>query len=151
MRRLTKYILHVIFIVLISTGCTRNDGAIGPWFGQWKLVEFTDGQKPVAEYKGNIFFSFQNSVIQITTIRGEFDEALCWGNWHEEGRTVVIDFDHRDGTTGQDNWNYIPPAVLHFSHGTTVLDVVKRSGSEIILRQSLDGGPQYTYRLKKWG
>lgn len=150
MYKLSRYIIPLI-LVLLSIGCTRNDGDIGPWYGQWKLVELTSASQPVAGYKDNIFFAFQNNIIQIVTIKSEVDEAICWGEWKEQDNKLVLDFDHREDASDEDNWNYTPPAILGFSPTSTYLDIVKLSGSEIILRQSIDGVTQYTYRLKKWG
>ena len=151
MRNFIKYIFPSVLIAIVAFGCTRNDGDIGPWFGQWKLVELTRGGAPVADYQDNIFFSFQNNVFQIITVKGEFDGAICWASWTDGGSAITIDFAHREDNSGETDWNYTPPAVLGFSRETTVLDVVKLSGSEIILRQTSDGGPVYIYRLKKWG
>ncbi|MCM1318573.1 MAG: lipocalin-like domain-containing protein [Bacteroides sp.] len=151
MRNYIRYIFSAILIAIAASGCTRNDGDIGPWFGQWKLVALTQGDAPVADYQDNIFFSFQSNVFQIITVKGEFDRAICWANWTDGGSTVTIDFAHREDGSAEIDWNYTPPAILGFSHEKTVLDVEKLSGSEIILRQSLDGAPAYTYRLKKWG
>ena len=81
MRNYIKYIFSAILIAIAASGCTRNDGDIGPWFGQWKLVALTCDDAPVADYGDNIFFSFQNNVFQIITVKGEFDEAICWANW----------------------------------------------------------------------
>ncbi len=151
MRNYIKYIFSAILIAIAASGCTRNDGDIGPWFGQWKLVALTCDDAPVADYGDNIFFSFQNNVFQIITVKGEFDEAICWANWTDGGSVITIDFAHREDGSGDVDWNYTPPAILGFSHEKTVLHVDKLSGSEIVLRQSLDGAQVYTYRLKKWG
>ena len=120
MRNYIRYIFSAILIVIAASGCTRNDGDIGPWFGQWKLVALSQGGAPVADYQDNIFFSFQSNVFQIITVKGEFDRSICWANWTDGGSTVTIDFAHREDGSAEIDWNYTPPAILGARRGKAV-------------------------------
>ena len=48
-------IISIALLMLTSTGCTRNNGDIGDWFGQWQQTEMLVDGAPDAEYHGQYF------------------------------------------------------------------------------------------------
>ena len=78
------YTLFALVALLPLAGCTHNNGDIGPWFGQWRVENITVNGEKDAEYKGNLFFAFQSSVLRISTTNTQTHEmSTLFSNWEE--------------------------------------------------------------------
>ncbi len=145
--------LTALITSIISSGCNSNNGDIGPWYGQWKLTEIRVNGQVDTQYTGNIFWAFQNSVIQMTEIISELDYNSRWGSWSQQGDELTLDFGHHDDSSVSDPstaWRYSPPAATHLIAGVNQLHIVKLSDSNIELTYNSPDGNVYTYYLKAW-
>ena len=46
-----------------TLSCTHNNGDIGVWFGLWKVTSVEVDGSADRKYKGNMYFSFQNTPV----------------------------------------------------------------------------------------
>lgn len=92
----TKHIISIIIVSLtiLFAGCTSNNGDIGDMFGQWKLTEIlhNDGEDSDETYTGNVFWSFQNTTVEIKEIGADNTSAQTYGNFSIEGETLTLTF-----------------------------------------------------------
>lgn len=140
--------------MLTSTGCTRNNGDIGDWFGQWQQTEMLVDGAPNAEYHGQYFWMFQNDIICIMWLAPEGYAHQCYtvyGTWSEQNGSLVLNFDHNED--GDKSSIYIPFSGLHFPAGSPFsLEIVEAGSNKCNLRLvNPDDGSTYTYVLKKRG
>ncbi len=59
--KISTLLLASVFILM--TGCTHNDGDIGPWFGTWQLENVMIDDKPEEDYHHDIFWQFQKHCV----------------------------------------------------------------------------------------
>lgn len=85
--------------VAVLSGCTRNDGDIGPLFGLWQMsgrevkgVDATEPLPPVEE----LFWAFQSSVIEMKHVYGTSRYESIYGKWNLQGETLTLDFPDTD-------------------------------------------------------
>ncbi len=146
MKRIS-YIL-LILIAFVVSGCTHNNGDIGPWFGTWKVVSIAPDQT----YKGNYYWKFQSNVIEMMRNTDDLEYSSRYGTWEEKDGNLILDFTHHVSGEPSGSGAYMPFPELHISPGEiTTLHIDKLSGSEIVLTYTADDGVTYTYTLKKWG
>ncbi|MBQ2163347.1 MAG: hypothetical protein II445_02450, partial [Muribaculaceae bacterium] len=67
MKRLTTHILMLLAIVAMS-GCTKNNGDIGYWFGLWHLDSIELNGEVDNNYNGCYYFKFQNKVFCLSWV-----------------------------------------------------------------------------------
>lgn len=154
MRKALRIIAAVV-MTAISGSCTHNNGDIGPWFGEWKLTSIEIDGTPDAAYKGNIFWAFQTSVIEMIQVEpvtpDVSDYGQRWGTWSQEENTLTLNFTHHDDNAAEGSGKYTPYPATHLPGGVSKLGIIKLSGSEIKLSYTANDGKTYTYSLKKWG
>lgn len=163
--RKTNHIFKALlpaFLLLIAgvfSGCTRNNGDVGPWFGMWQLLTVETDGVPDKDYQGNIFWNFQNDVFSMnwrSTGAAELTRIQVWGTWSERDNNLYLDFTHSEDRypasgTG-DGFNiYRPYEQTHLPYGeVSALKIVKMKGSDMVLTYEPDAGEVvYTYILKK--
>lgn len=149
----TLHIITLCGVLLILSSCNSNNGDIGPWYGHWKLTEIRINGEVDTQYEGNIFWAFQNSVVQMTQIHTTVDYDSRWGSWSQTGDELTLDFGHHDNLSESDPstaWRYSPPAATHLEAGINKLHIDKLSSSNIQLTYSAPDGNVYTYYLKAW-
>lgn len=149
-----KNILLILLplLAMLSTGCTHNDGDIGPWFGTWQLEEITaDGDVETA-YNHDIFWQFQNTVFCMRKVTALHDNLPRWGTWKETGDNVLqLNFTHHDSEYEAGSTKYSPFPETHIPVNTvTDLNILEMSRSRLVLQYHADDGSVYTYYLKKW-
>jgi len=128
-------------LMLLLSGCTSNNGDIGPLFGKWKLRSIDyDGVTPPGPYADNIFWNFQNDVVSIQLVEPYSEAWSIYGNWHLADDTLSLDFTDQGES----------PAPVLMLPDVSRLQVLKITGSEMTLlyRPTEDTG--ITYYLKKW-
>lgn len=141
--------LFIMFAML--TGCTRNNGDIGNWFGRWQIMEITADGIPQEGYMQQYFLDFQNDVIKGIMVGPngyDRDYRECWGTWSQpDDNTLVFDFSHhQDKETGI----YTPFPGLHFpDDGPFPVSVSETSGNKCTLRYVAPDGTEFVYRLRK--
>lgn len=120
-------------------GCTRNDGNIGKQFGQWKLVDISRSDGDATPYAGNIFWSFQNTTLEIKEVDSHHNVWQTFANYRIADNTLFISFPDKD---------YPPRPALGLPRQCE-LDIIRFTSKEIILLyESESDNIQYT--LRKW-
>lgn len=147
------YTLLLASVFILMTGCTHNDGDIGPWFGTWQLENVMIDDKPEEDYHHDIFWQFQNTVFCMRKVTEMHDAYPRWGTWQEtdDNTTLQLDFTHHDDTHPEGSTIYTPFPETHIkADGVTRLKIVEMSRSKLHLQHTADDGITYSYYLKKW-
>ena len=146
-----KFIFTITVITLcLLSGCTQNDGHIGPIFGSWSLVGITEDGVPI-DTGDETVFSFQNEVVKVVRlVDPPYSTVTKFGNFTLSHDMLTLKF--QVGPTPSDSYMYMAPDWLYFPKGETIihLDINKLNGSEMEL--TLDNGEKtlgYTFR-KTW-
>ena len=148
----------VLAVYVMSAGCTRNNGDIGDWFGTWQMTEISVNGVAVGNYEKNIFWQFQNDIInlkKVETGEGEHSRDDRWGTWEESGNLLLLNFTYSDdknpvksGESG--NGAYAPLREQGIPYGeVSTLTIENRSGSRMVLKYMTADNEAYTYVLKK--
>ena len=138
----------VLMLLLIGSGCTQNNGYIGPVFGSWALVEISEDGIPL-ELIDHTVFSFQNEVVQVDHILSEFDRILRIGNFAISDDIMTMKFltEHTPDYKGS---TFLMPTWLYFPKGEMPLrfDILTLNGNRMQL--ALDnGGKKYVYKFER--
>ena len=83
----------VALVALIPSGCTHNDGDIGPLFGNWRLVSVagdTEGHRVPDGYY--VDWGFQNTTIHMSMTMPGHRVDNRYGNYRLEDNTLFLDF-----------------------------------------------------------
>lgn len=129
-----------MLLIFIFCRCTHNNGDIGHLFGQWRIESVKYDNAPQPDYDGNLFLSFQNSVVQITQTGEHNTSRRSYGSWHIDDNTLFIDFDDPD---------FPPFGNIGFSIHNR-LQILRLTNSEMILQSDPDTDISIIYTLKKW-
>lgn len=106
-------VLFILWMTILLSACTHNDGDIGPLFGQWKLVSIEkSGQKYIYD---NLFVSFQSAVIEFKTVTYPHDYDWICGEYEhidnylnikiKEGSESVLN-DFQLNKNNEDEWSF---------------------------------------------
>lgn len=138
----TKFIVSYIalFILMAAAGCTRNDGNIGKQFGQWKLVSITRQGVDEPSYKGNVYWSFQNSTIEIKERTPQNDVWHSFGNYRIADETLFLSFPDEE----------FPPRQVLGLPRESELQILELTGGRMVLYYEGDTDEGTTYTLHKW-
>lgn len=129
--------LTLIFVGLAMCACTRNDGNIGMLFGQWKLTSMTTNGVDNADYHGNLFWSFQNTTIEMKEVTANSVVYQTFGNFKVADNTMFLSFPDA---------NFSPNHIVNLPRECE-LQIIKISGGELILSY---GDPATIYTFNKW-
>lgn len=106
-------VLFTLWMVVLLSSCTHNDGDIGPLFGQWKLVSIEkSGRKDTYD---NLFLSFQSFVIEFKTVTYPHSYSCSYGDYEhvgnylnvtvkEGGESILSDF--QLNKNNEDEWRF---------------------------------------------
>ncbi len=135
-----------IFICLIAiaslTGCTHNNGDIGPLFGQWKVTTISIDGQSLENYDGNLFFSFQNQVfMQRTTNELSHEVNQTVGIWKYSSNDLIIDFSDPE---------YAPLTISGMIDGLNTVKVISLSNKKMNISYQNSTGNIYRLSLEKW-
>ena len=61
-----RRILIGLFLGIVVTSCTHNDGYIGPLFGKWQLIEMWENGTMTPH--DSLYYNFQSSVIKLQLV-----------------------------------------------------------------------------------
>lgn len=149
-----KNCLTIIIAVLVMSfmsGCTHNNGDIGPYFGTWKLTGMEIDGKPDASYSGNIFWQFQSTVFCMRQVNAHHDTDIRWGSWEEtDDGMLVLNFTHRDDEHPTGSSIYSPIPATGLATAVNYLTIEKKSSSHLTLTYLSEEGLTYCYHLLKW-
>lgn len=138
-------------LALLCTGCTQNHGHIGRLFGTWFLYEMTADGNPVdISEHGDAFWSFQGSMIMISTVGDHYSIDKNYGTWVETDTELILDFNHSYEGRPPGTGGYGPPEWLMLP-GTdnVVLHYLVKEKNRMALRYNADDGVVYEYFFKK--
>lgn len=149
MTRQYRPAILLIFSILLFTACTRNNGNIGKQFGQWKVTDITKNGEPVTDYSGNMFWSFQNTTIEMKYLEDNHTYLDTFGNYRIMDETLFITFPDE---------NRPPLPGLGLKAGVeNEIQIVKLTGSEMVLAYTVSAenvnegvGANMILHLKKW-
>lgn len=146
MRKLLIFIL--IAPLFILSGCTQNNGYIGPIFGSWSLLTISEDGVPLPQEYQTIF-SFQNEVVQVSWLLDPpYTVQLKYGNFSIDDKILTLKFQNHP--TPDDSYMFVTPDWLYFPPDASVIpfEIRKINGSEMIWILTTDNG-SLEYRFKK--
>ena len=114
-------LLTVLVIMLAS--CTHNDGDIGRQFGQWKLTRIERSGTVDTSYPGNIFWSFQNSTLEMKRVESDHSTQNTFANYRIADGTLFVEFPDDDR----------PPLDGLGLRRENAIQIVRLSHSEMVL------------------
>ena len=135
-----SYFFRISFIIIVVSllSCTHNNGDIGPLFGQWKLTTLLIDENPDKNYKGNIYFSFQNDVTNMKIINDNQNVYDTYGHWKQEGNKLLLIYDDP----------IFPPLLeTYFNPGINICEIITLDNKELILKRVTED-KTYTYKFK---
>lgn len=135
----------MLIALLAVTGCTRNNGDIGEWFGMWQVERMEiDGATDEA-YVDPVIMKFQGSVLETMTMFPNHATSSWFATWTDCGSSLTVDAaEDAAGATG-----LAPGLKLPWIDGLRI-EVISQSGSSAHLRwTNPDNGQQIDYYLKK--
>lgn len=147
MKRLATHIIFSIIVVMTLSGCTKNDGDIGYWFGLWHLDSIEIDGEPDQNYEGKYFFLFQGKVFCIRwvddTTHGYGESYAQWEE-SDDGKFITINFVDSRFTPTMD---YLP---TNYLSTVTTLTVDTLTSTTMVLHYTRDDATTITYRLTHW-
>ena len=152
--------LLILVMSVIFCGCTHNNGDIGQWFGTWQITSIDINGSAEKDYHGNMFWKFQNNIIEMVLLDVEEPDATIactWGTWAEDADCLLLNFTHTDNEydhVAGENWQgrYFPLGESHLPYGEiTRLRIVSSDGNKLTLSYESTSQPDivYTYTLIK--
>lgn len=145
MHRLTSLLIG--FALLLTVGCTQNNGNIGIWFGTWQVTQIAVDGEPQKDYDNNMFFKFQANVCDIITVLPHNVYYQHFAEFTEvDSKTIIVDFSHTD------EWNPVEfdaPLSSFLENGKNILKVTKHNNRKLTLTLQTAEGSTVTYSLKK--
>lgn len=151
MDRISKTLtLFAALVALVCLGsCTRNNGNIGKQFGQWKVVAITVDGEQDRSYQGNMFWSFQNTTVEMKYVEDNHLTTPTFGNYRIADNTLFITF--------PDASRPPLPGLGLKAEGENAIQIVRLTGSEMTLAydtapDDADQGIAATVilQLRKW-
>ncbi|MGN0212892.1 MAG: hypothetical protein ACI4AN_08130 [Muribaculaceae bacterium] len=144
MGNLLKYFRCIVVVAIVLTivaACTKNNGDIGVWFGLWKVTSVEVDGSADRKYKGNVYFSFQNTTFEQKLVKDDHSVKQVFGEWREaDGKMTIIFPDKR----------YYP--LDGYMRGDSVENVlaVERQAADRISLTLISGERQVLYKMEKW-
>lgn len=140
----------MVMLVLVLSSCTQNHGNIGRLFGSWHLYAMTeDGTTVDIESHGDTFWSFQSSLIMVTTEYDHYTVEKSYGTWMETDDALILDFGYSydDPNSVQ---AYDPPIWMGLPKASDiVLTYLEKSDKAMSLRYVDTDGKTFEYFLRK--
>lgn len=142
MKAITIKTLFVAMILVLMSGCTRNNGDIGELFGQWRVTSIAVDGEEVQDYDGTLYFAFQSSVYcqkKVNEFTHESDGR--YAAWRYEGSGIMVDFSEE---------RYAPFIITGMQMGQNYLEIELSKGDDLVFSYVNPEGVKYVYVLKKW-
>ena len=141
--RLQSRLIIIALLLCGMSGCTHNNGDIGPWFGTWQVTGIDADGAPLAEYDGNVVLKFQSHVMESRTQYDHHSYTAYWCSWHEEEGALILEIN-----PGEESAGYVPELHIPWIPVNT-LRILSLTGSNACLSRLSDEGTEYKYYLKK--
>lgn len=134
---MTKYVLIISIglIVLTLFSCVRNNGGDSRLYGNWKLQRITIAGVDDPDYKGDIFWKFQNQTVEMQQVDEVHNATYTFGNYRIADNTLFLSFP-----------DHTMPPMLSLPRECE-MQIVRLKGSEMVLSF---GEPATIYYFKKW-
>ncbi len=153
--------IALLFLVVALTSCTHNNGDIGEFFGEWRLVSMTTDGEPVKLYgEGAEDFNpdfgapliytlaFQDNMARINVIYAHHEYESIFGTWEQQANRLVLNFSYHDDQN--DSYGYSAPAVFRFpADGVAVTTIEKFKEDDLILSLMTDESVNCIYHFVK--
>lgn len=151
----TSYLLCIIVAIIVGllhASCTRNNGDIGEWFGEWKLCSIEINNELDSNYNNDVLWKFQNNIIEMVVVNTVgHSHSEHYGTWISDDSTITLNFTHSDDLNSAGNGKYSPPQQIHLPAAIIDLKILKLSSSEIILQYEPSADSNIIYTLRKRG
>ena len=131
----------LLVMAAVSASCTKNNGDIGVWFGQWRVEKIEIDGVENSDYAGNLFFSFQNAVFEEKIVTPEHEAIAAYGRWTENA----------DGTLNiyMEEPDY-PPIDGYMVKDLNVMNYEIKSSTTITLTLKTADEHSVAFHLLKW-
>lgn len=141
----------LIFISLIFSGCTQNNGNVGDLFGSWVLDSMTvDGQTAELPDAFYTTWSFQGEILMVTAVDQYHSVDKHYGTFIHSSRILKLDFVHHSDAIPEGTGIYSAPEWLGFpAAGVFELTVDDLSGKHMVLSWTAPSGKSYIYKFSK--
>ncbi|MDE6199232.1 MAG: lipocalin-like domain-containing protein [Muribaculaceae bacterium] len=147
-----QLLVAAVLACIATAACTRNNGNIGDWFGEWQLKSIEINGQDDTGYAGDVLWKFQNNIVEMVAVStGGHTHISHFGTWMADDRTLTLDFTHSDDLNPAGSDKYSPPSQTMLPAGVTQLTIVKLSSSEIILKYDPASDSSIVYTLRKRG
>lgn len=146
-----KHCIIITFLVtVLLSGCTTNNGDIGPWYGSWQLYQIEIDNIPDNNYSANVFWAFQSSIIKMTVLNSKHQTDEYWGTWNESDGVLTLKYTHSNAETppGHNEYSF-PPNIYLPSNGTVQLRIIEQKSNRLSLEYTKTDGIKVLYRLQK--
>lgn len=143
-----RYLLFILPVIL-SVGCTHNNGDIGPLFGQWIMTDITaDGTRPADITPTDWNWRFQSGVLLISHVDYlAHEHHEYWASWEKDGESLLINYQNTQD--GYDFYYDIPAQIGFTTPSHYKLDILQSSSKNMTLQMVNSDGVTYVYTLKK--
>lgn len=145
--------LMLMFSLAAIVGCTTNNGDIGLYYGAWGLKSVTvNGETSNAWCDDNSWttWQFQNNIVCITRYWPDHKYEDRWGTWHDDDKSLMLDFTHSDNDYPSGTDIYAAPEWLYMPLGVVIhLEILRQTSCKMVLRNTLPNGDEIVYTLEK--
>lgn len=147
MRNSVKILSMIILLALnvVVSGCTRNDGDIGAWFGMWQVARIEVNSKEQIEYNCNVVLKFQGSVMESCSMQPYHEQVSYFANCRIESEALIV------SVGSEPVWPAgFAPELMFPAYGELRLEIISQSDDKAVLRwDNVSDGNVYEYFLKK--
>ena len=127
----------MVAVVIATSGCSHYGGETGLWGGTWHLEEIITGDRVNVDYIGNVFWKFQDDVVDMVETDDEMHERKDhYGTWSasDDNRVLTLDFSHSSDRFPAGSEDYVPPKVTGLKGGVTRLEVERLTSREMVVK-----------------
>lgn len=141
----------LLLTLLVTVGCTHNNGGNGQLWGTWKLEAITVDGVEVDDYEGTCFWKFQGDVILIQEVDRAMHESVDhYGTWSlsDNNDVLTLFFNHSDDNYQSSTGPYSPPENIFLTQAVSHLLILTDIGTSMALT-TVSNGRSITYVLNK--
>lgn len=151
MKNIALNILLLLPLLSFCSGCTHNNGDIGPLFGSWVLDEMTVDGKVQDLGDDNTFIQFQGKVV-MTKLIDDRHSLLFYsvGSWERSGDELALDYTHYDDKSEPGTGQYSAPYWLLFeTNAVNIVRIVSLNSKHMQLEYRTSDGKTAFYKFRK--
>lgn len=151
MRTILYNIILALAAIISATGCTHNNGDIGPLFGSWVLDEMTVDSEVADLGEDHTFFQFQGGVIMVKRIDDRHSLLFYGvGSWERDGDVLALNFTHSDDKTEPGEGQYSAPYwLLMTTNSVNRVEILSLDSKRMQLRYDTPDGKTVLYQFRK--